>query len=264
MKRIATMILTLVAMFSILTACGTAEDKGTDQAKDQKDTLVIGIDDQFAPMGFRDENNEIVGFDIDYAKAAAKKMDMTATFQPIDWKTKESELSSGRIDLIWNGYTITDERKEKVLFTKPYLENAQVVVTLTDSKLKKLDDLSGKVVGIQALSSASDALNANPIKSKIKTVTEFKDNVLALSDLKTGRIDAVVIDEVVINYYMSKEKDTFKLLDESLAPEQYGVGVKKGNEELLEKLQKALDEMNEDGTAAEISEKWFGEDKVLK
>ncbi|MFJ8259063.1 amino acid ABC transporter substrate-binding protein [Peribacillus asahii] len=260
MKRIATMILTLVAMFSILTACGTAEDKGTDQ----KDTLVIGIDDQFAPMGFRDENNEIVGFDIDYAKAAAEKMGMTAEFQPIDWKTKESELSSGRIDLIWNGYTITDERKEKVLFTKPYLENAQVVVTLTDSKLKKLDDLSGKVVGIQALSSASDALNANPIKSKIKTVTEFKDNVLALSDLKTGRIDAVVIDEVVINYYMSKEKDTFKLLDESLAPEQYGVGVKKGNEELLEKLQKALDEMNEDGTAAEISEKWFGEDKVLK
>ncbi|MFJ8247536.1 amino acid ABC transporter substrate-binding protein [Peribacillus asahii] len=260
MKRIATMILTLVAMFSILTACGTAEDKGTDQ----KDTLVIGIDDQFAPMGFRDENNEIVGFDIDYAKAAAEKMGMTAEFQPIDWKTKESELSSGRIDLIWNGYTITDERKEKVLFTKPYLENAQVVVTLTDSKLKKLDDLSGKVVGIQALSSASDALNANPIKSKIKTVTEFKDNVLALSDLKTGRIDAVVIDEVVINYYMSKEKDTFKLLDESLAPEQYGVGVKKGNEELLEKLQKSLDEMNEDGTAAEISEKWFGEDKVLK
>lgn len=264
MKRIATMILTLVAMFSILTACGTAGDKGTDQAKDQKETLVIGIDDQFAPMGFRDENNEIVGFDIDYAKAAAEKMGMTAEFQPIDWKTKESELSSGRIDLIWNGYTITDERKEKVLFTKPYLENAQVVVTLADSKLKKLDDLSGKVVGIQALSSASDALNANPIKSKIKTITEFKDNVLALSDLKTGRVDAVVIDEVVIDYYMSKEKDAFKLLDESLAPEQYGVGVKKGNEELLEKLQKALDEMNEDGTAAEISEKWFGEDKVLK
>ncbi|RID84530.1 amino acid ABC transporter substrate-binding protein [Peribacillus asahii] len=264
MKRIATMILTLVAMFSILAACGKAEDKGTDQAKDQKDTLVIGIDDQFAPMGFRDKNNEIVGFDIDYAKAAAEKMGMDVTFQPIDWTTKESELNSNRIDLIWNGYTITEERKAKVLFTKPYLKNAQVVVTLADSKLKTLNDLSGKIVGVQALSSAADALDANPIKSKIKTVTEFKDNILALNDLKSGRVDAVVIDEVVIDYYMSKQKDTFKVLDESLAPEEYGVGVKKGNEELLEKLQKALDEMNEDGTAAKISEKWFGEDKVLK
>ena len=131
-------------------------------------------------------------------------------------------------------------------------------------RLAKLDDLEGKVVGLQALSSASDALDANPIKSKIKTVTEFADNVLALPDLKTGRLDAVVIDEVVIDYYMSKEEGTFKVLDESLAPEEYGIGVKKGNEELLEKLQKALDEMNEDGTAAEISKKWFGEDKVLK
>ena len=87
---------------------------------------------------------------------------------------------------------------------------------------------------------------------------------MALNDLKNGRTDAVVIDEVVIDYYMSKEKGTFKILDESLAPEEYGVGVKKGNDELLNKLQKALDKMNEDGTAAEISKKWFGENKVLK
>ena len=116
----------------------------------------------------------------------------------------------------------------------------------------------------QSLSSASDALNGSPIKSKIKEVTEFSDNVLALNDLKSGRLDAVVIDEVVIDYYMTKEQDSFKILDESLAPEEYGIGVKKGNEALLEKLQKALDEMNEDGTAAEVSEKWFGENKVLK
>ncbi|MCM3726362.1 amino acid ABC transporter substrate-binding protein [Neobacillus cucumis] len=258
MKRIATIMLTIAAVFSLLTACSGK----TSGAKD--DTLIIGIDDKFAPMGFRDENNKIVGFDIDLAKAAAKKMGKKVEFQPIDWKTKESELSSGRIDLIWNGYTITDDRKKKVLFTKPYLKNAQVVVTRTDSKVTKLSDLEGKVVGLQSLSSASDALDANPIKSKIKTVTEFKDNVLALNDLKSGRLDAVVIDEVVINYYMTKEKGTFKILDESLAPEEYGVGVKKGNEELLKNLQKALDDMNADGTASSISTKWFGENKVLK
>ncbi|MGG5254076.1 amino acid ABC transporter substrate-binding protein [Neobacillus sp. SM06] len=256
MKRIFSVILVIAAVISLITGCSS-----NAPAKDK--TLVIGIDDKFAPMGFRDKNNTIVGFDIDYAKAAAKKMGEKVKFLPIDWSTKESELASGRIDLIWNGYTITDERKKKVLFTKPYLKNAQVVVTLAKSNMAKLDDLTGKVVGLQSLSSAADALNANPIKSKIKKVTEYSDNVTALNDLKTGRIDAVVIDEVVIKYYMAKEKNTFKLLNESLAPEEYGVGVKKGNEELLNKLQKALDELNKDGTAAKISEKWFGENKVL-
>ncbi|MBO0960971.1 amino acid ABC transporter substrate-binding protein [Neobacillus sp. MM2021_6] len=261
MKRLSSMVLVIAAIFSVLTAC-SSNSSGAKE-KDDK-TLVIGIDDSFAPLGFRDKDNKIVGFDIDYAKAAAEKMGVNVKVQPIEWKTKESELGSGRIDLIWNGYTITDERKKKVLFTKPYLKNAQVVVTLADSKVTKLADLDGKVVGLQAQSSAADALDSNPIKSNIKEVTEFSDNVMALNDLKSGRLDAVVIDEVVIDYYMTKEKGTFKVLDESLAPEEYGVGVKKGNEKLLNKLQKALDEMNEDGTALEISKKWFGEDKVVK
>ncbi|MFC5591945.1 amino acid ABC transporter substrate-binding protein [Sporosarcina soli] len=276
MKRFATIFLMMAALVALLVGCGTSGKQNNNAATDGENNnastdhtetnseVVIGIDDKFAPLGFRDEKNEIVGFDIDLARAAAEKMGMTPKFQPIDWKTKETELSSGRIDLIWNGYTITDERKEKVLFTKPYLSNAQVVATLADSEISSLDDLEGKVVGLQALSSAADALGANPVESKIKTITEFADNVLALTDLKTGRLDAVVIDEVVIDYYMSKDEGTFKVLDESLAPEEYGIGVKKGNEELLEKLQAALDEMNEDGTAAEISKKWFGEDKVLK
>ncbi|MBV7505778.1 amino acid ABC transporter substrate-binding protein [Bacillus sp. sid0103] len=258
MKRLVTMFLVIAAAFTIITGCSSK----SSEAKDN--TLVIGIDDKFAPMGFRDENNKIVGFDIDYASAAAEKMGKKVKFQPIDWSTKEAELSSGRIDLIWNGYTITDERKKKVLFTKPYLKNAQVVVTMADSKLSKLDDLTGKVVGLQTLSSAADALEASPIKAKIKTVTEFADNVQALTDLKSGRLDAVVIDEIVIDYYMTKEKEAFKILDESLAPEEYGIGVKKGNDQLLKNLQKALDEMNEDGTAEGISKKWFGENKVLK
>jgi polar amino acid transport system substrate-binding protein len=260
MKRLFSMILVIATVFSIVAACSST----TSTAAQDKKTLIIGVDDTFAPMGFRDENNNLVGFDIDYAKAAAKKMGVTVKFQPIDWSTKEAELSSGRIDLIWNGYTITPERKKKVLFTKPYLKNSQVIVTRANSNINKLSDLAGKTVGLQSESSAADALNSNPIKSKIKTVTEYKTNDLALDDLKNGRLDAVVIDEVVINYYMSKQKNTYKVLNESLAPEEYGVGVRKGNTALLNKLQKALDEMNQDGTAAKISEKWFGADKVLK
>lgn len=258
MKKTGLIGLIVVAMFVALAGCGAS---GSSKNENK---LVIGIDDQFAPLGFRDKDNNIVGFDIDYARAAAERMGKEAVFQPIDWKAKESELKSGRIDLIWNGYTITDERKEMVLFTKPYLENSQVIVTLVDSEIAGVNDLAGKVVGLQAQSSAADALDANPIKDKIKTASEFSDNVLALSDLKTKRLDAVIIDEVVARYYLSQEEGTFKILDESLAPELYGIGVKQGNEELLNKLQQALDELNSDGTAAEISKKWFGEDKVLK
>ncbi|WAA09917.1 amino acid ABC transporter substrate-binding protein [Fervidibacillus albus] len=264
MKRKMFALLSILFVGFVIAGCSDAESSDSDQGDQEDNELVIGIDDAFAPMGFRDENNEIVGFDIDMAKAAGEIMGKEVIFQPIDWSTKESELMSGRIDLIWNGYTITEERQEKVLFTEPYLENAQVIVTLQDSDITELDDLKGKNVGLQAQSSALDALNANPISEEVGSITEFSDNVLALNDLKTGRIDAVVIDEIVIDYYMTKEADTYKVLDEALAPEQYGVGVKKGNEELLEELQAALDQMNEDGTSAEISIKWFGVDKVLK
>ena len=257
----------LLAMLSVvLVACGSDEstDTGnTDGETTEKETIIIGIDDKFAPMGFRDENNDIVGFDIDYARAAAEEMGVEVKFQPIDWKTKETELNSGRIDLIWNGYTITDDRKEKVLFTKPYLANSQVIMTLADSDINAIADLEGKKVGVQALSSALDALNSSEVSKKIADLAEYGDNVLALSDLKIKRTDAVIIDEIVANYYNTLEDGAFKIVEESLAPEEYGVGVKKGNEALLERLQKALDTLNENGKAAEISEKWFGENKVL-
>ncbi|WP_033827927.1 amino acid ABC transporter substrate-binding protein [Bacillus andreraoultii] len=260
MKRLVKIIFfALVA--SLLAACSSESSAGEKGKSDDK--LIIGIDDAFAPLGFRDESNEIVGFDIDLARATGKKMGKEVVFQPIDWSSKESELNSGRIDLIWNGYTVTDERKEKVLFTKPYLANAQVIVTLKDSDIEKLDQLKGKTVGLQAQSSASDALNAAPIAAELKDKTEFKDNVLALTDLKNGRVDAVVIDEVVIDYYMTKEPETYKVLEETLAPEEYAVGVKKGNDELRNQVQKALDELVANGEAAKISDKWFGENKVL-
>ncbi|QCR32356.1 amino acid ABC transporter substrate-binding protein [Lysinibacillus sp. SGAir0095] len=261
MKRKFSLVFILAMILTIVAACGA--DEKTESSSSGKETLVIGIDDTFAPMGFRDDNNEIVGFDIDLATAAADHMGVEVKFQPIDWSTKESELSSGRIDLIWNGYTVTEERKEKVLFTEPYLENAQVVMTVADSKIATLNDLADKQIGIQALSSALDALNANPISEKV-SLNEYKDNVLALTDLKAGRIEAVVIDKVVGEYFMTQQPDTFKILEESLAPEKYAVGVKKGNEELLNEVQAALDAMNEDGTSTEISTKWFGEDIVLK
>ncbi len=244
---------------------GTTEDAvaSDDTAKIEK--IVVGLDDQFPPMGFRDENNEIVGFDIDLAKAAAEKMGAEIEFQPIDWDSKELEIESGKIDLIWNGFSIDEERLETFEFTKPYLDNRQIVIVPEDSEIKTKADLEGKSVGIQDGSSAVAAVEKDEVHTTFASMPTYDTNVLAFEDLKIGRIDAVVADEIVAKYYIAENPDAkLVALDESFGSEQYGIAAKKGNTALIESLQAALDELNSDGTSAEISTKWFGEDIILK
>lgn len=225
-----------------------------------QDTIIIGLDDELPPMGFRDENNEIVGFDIDLAKAVGKKLGVTVEFQPIDWAAKEIELESGKIDALWNGLTITDERKETMDITDPYLQNRQIIVVKTDSDIQSKADLEGKIVGLQDGSSAVDAVNADELASAME-LTTYDTNILALSDLDIGRVDAVVADETFVGYYMSQNENDFRVIEDGdFGEEFYGIAVKKGNTELLNAIQAALDELDADGTAAEISNTWFGED----
>ncbi len=228
-----------------------------------KDKIIIGLDENFPPMGFRNENNEIVGFDIDLAKEAAKRMGITVEFQPINWDSKELELDSGKVDLLWNGLTITEGRLENMLFTKPYLNNKQVILVKNDSAITKKDDLKGKPVGVQAESSAIAAVENDPIGQQLQ-LNEYSDNILAFTDLDLGRVDAVVADEIVVKYYLENNDTNFKLLDEDFGDEQYGIAAKKGNEALVNKLQAALDEMIADGSAAKISDNWFGSDIIVK
>jgi len=232
-----------------------------EPAKVEKTTLIMGLDDTFAPMGFRDEKGELVGFDIDLSKEVAKRLSVTMKYQPIDWSMKETELNGGNIDFIWNGYTITDERKEKVAFSKPYLENSQIIVTLAVSPVKTKADLAGKVVAVQAESSALDAVNAEPefVKS-IKDLVEFSTNNEAFNDLEAGRSNAVVVDEVLARYYMKqKGGEKYKVLEEDFGDEEYGVGLRKDDTELLKKLDAAMDEMKKDGTYDKIYAQWFSE-----
>jgi polar amino acid transport system substrate-binding protein len=228
-----------------------------------KDKLVLGFDDTFVPMGFKDDKGEVTGFDIDLAKEVSKRIGKEITFQPIDWSMKESELNSGKIDFIWNGYTITKEREEKVSFTKPYLDNRQVVITLADSKVNSKADLKGAKVGAQNQSSAVDAINkeAELLKSfKDGKVYTFETNNDALMDLEAKRIDAVVADEILARYYISKKgKEKYKVLKDDFGSETYGVGIRKSDKALLDKVNNAFDDMKKDGTAKKISEKWFGE-----
>ena len=231
-----------------------------------KETLIIGFDDTFVPMGFKDNNGEIVGFDIDLAKEVSKRIGKQVTFQPIDWSMKESELNSGKIDLIWNGYSITKEREEKINFTTPYLENRQVIITLVNSKINRKVDLKGMNVGAQNQSSAVDAINKE--EELLKTfkdgkVYTFETNNEALMDLEAKRIDAVVADEILARYYINKKGEgKFKILNDDFGDESYGVGIRKGNEELLEKLNEAFEDIKKDGTAKKVSEKWFGKDII--
>lgn len=225
-----------------------------------QDTIIIGLDDELPPMGFRDENNEIVGFDIDLAKAVGEKLGVTVEFQPIDWAAKEIELESGKIDALWNGLTITDERKETMDITDPYLQNRQIIVVKTDSDIQSKADLEGKIVGLQDGSSAVDAVNADELASAME-LTTYDTNILALSDLDIGRVDAVVADETFVGYYMAQNENDFRVIEDGdFGEEYYGIAVKKGNTELLNAIQAALDELDADGTAAEISNTWFGED----
>jgi polar amino acid transport system substrate-binding protein len=263
-KRLKNIIALSIIGATILgfTGCGSKTDKSSTSA--EKEKLVLGFDDTFVPMGFKDENGEITGFDIDLAKEVSKRIGKEITFQPIDWSMKESELNSGKIDMIWNGYSITDERKEKVAFTRPYLDNKQIIITLADSKISSKDDLKGAKIGAQNQSSAVDAINKEPelLKSfKDGKVYTFDTNNDALMDLEAGRIDAVVADEILAKYYINKKgKEKYKILKDDFGSEAYGVGLRKDDKELLESINKAFDDMKKDGTAKAISEKWFGED----
>lgn len=243
------------AMMLGFTACNNSGDE-----------LVIGLDDSFPPMGFRDDNNEIAGFDIDLAKAAAEKMNMKVKFQPIDWGSKELEIQNDKIDLIWNGFSITPEREETFELTKAYLNNNQVIIVPANSTIKSKAELAGLAIGVQNNSSAYDAIKKDDVYSRLGTITPYDTNILAFQDLTIGRIDAVVADEVVAKYFISQHPETnlISIEEDNFGSEQYAIAAKKGNTELIEKLQKAIDEINADGTSAEISNKWFGQDIIVK
>ncbi len=262
-KSFALLVL-IFAMLVSLSGCGKSKVTGAslDEIRD-RGTIVMGLDDTFAPMGFRDKQNELVGFDVDLAREVFKRAGLEVDLQPIDWSMKETELNTGKIDVIWNGYTITDGRKKEVNFTKPYLTNKQIIVTMADSTIEKRSDLEGKKVAIQSESSAVDAVNEYPdIVAKFDGGEPilFATNDEALMDLEAGRSDAVVGDEVYVRYYISqKDEEKYKIATEDFGDEDYGIGFRKTNEDLLELIDGILDDMRADGSYDEIHGRWFSE-----
>jgi len=278
MKKIslAVFAMMMVAMLAVFAGCssssdtnsgtadsGTAQDNSLQNVLD-KGTLVLGLDDSFPPMGFRDENNNIVGFDIVVATEVANRMGVELKLQPIEWSTKEMELNTGSVDCLWNGLSIDDERKQAMDLSEPYMTNRMVLVVLNDSEYTDQASLAGKTIGVQNGSTAEKILEESDFSKTIGNTIGFKDNVTAFMELETKGIDAIFMDEVVANYAITSQNKDFKVLEDGLTEEEYAVGFKKGNTALKNEVQKYIDEMKADGTMTQISEKWFGKDVVSR
>ncbi|MCH5211044.1 MAG: amino acid ABC transporter substrate-binding protein [Oscillospiraceae bacterium] len=244
------------------------EDTSLQKVQDQG-YFTLGLDDSFAPMGFTDNDGSVVGFDIDLANAVAEKMGVRVELKPIDWDAKSEELSSGEIDVIWNGFSITDERRKEILFSNPYLSTKQSVIVKTGSDIATKADLAGKKIALQGASTSEDAVKGDKaVYESIgdENILRFKENSQVLKEVEEGRADAAVIDEVFVRYYLHKENllDKFTVLEEGFDEEDYGVGGRRGDHALMEAINKALDECKAEGKTSEISVKWFGEDIIKK
>lgn len=268
-KFLTVMLVCVLALCFALGGCSaTPPAQNTEdnslQAVIDKDELVVGLDIAFPPMGFLSEQNEIVGFDIDLAKEVGKILGVNVQLRPINWKAKEAELKSGNVDVLWNGYTITEDRKKEVLFSDPYLANKQIIIVKTDSAIQKKADITGGKIGLQSGSTAVDAIEADPIYEEIKnSLMMYDDNNTAMMDLEAGRVESVVVDEVVGKYYLSQHEGQYRILDEDFGDEEYGVGFRKEDVKLRDAVQSALDTIKTNGKGDEISEKWFGEPGLM-
>ena len=259
-------ILALVRAIALcaVSFAGLAEDASLQNVLDKK-SLILGFDASFPPMGFTDDNGDYVGFDIDVAKEVCARLGVDLVLQPIDWSAKDLELNSGNIDCIWNGMTVTDERKESMSLSIPYLNNAQILCVLKDSPIQTVADMAGKTLALQSGSSAAEAVaaNADLLASLKGAPVEYSDNALALLDLENGGVDAVALDVIVANYYIAKKNANYRVLDEQLAPEQYAIGFRKADVALTDAVNKTLLEMAKDGKLGEISTEWFGSDVTI-
>ena len=263
-------LLTLVGMAVMsLAGCTQLASNPTvdnwDKYQQQK-SITVGFDNTFVPMGFEEKNGDYAGFDIELAQYVSKKLGITVHFQPIDWDMKETELQNGTIDAIWNGYSATDERREKVAFTIPYMQNTQILVVKKTSGIHSVEDMTGKVLGAQNGSSGMLDFEEHPevLKNRVKggDADQYQSVNEAIIDLKNDRIDALLIDRVYADYYLTTEgiADEYDTIPSGFESESFAVGVRPADKKLLEALNQAFKELYQEGVFQQISQKWFGED----
>ena len=261
--KILAVILAALFVVSCFAACSGSSNE------EEKTLLKVGFDqDGFVPFGYTDENGDWTGFDLELAKECIALMDGYDDIElvPLEWNSKDTLMDTGAVDIIWNGFTIQG-REDKYEWTKPYMSNRQVVIVAEDSGINNLGDLADKIVGTQKDSSGLDAIESNEeLMAIIKdnAPMQFDGYETALMELEVGSVDALVIDEQVISVKIKNgDAEGIKILDEALSTEDYGVGAKKGNTELIAAIENALNTLAENGKVAELSEKYFGYDATV-
>ena len=267
-------LITLIITVLIATGCasGGKEKPRKDNWNDFQTykKVVIGFDNTFVPMGFQDKSGKNIGFDIDLANAVFEKYGIKVEWQAINWDLKETELKNGNIDLIWNGYSKTEERESVVQFTKQYMVNEQVIVVKKSKNIKSISQLKDKVLGAQNGSSGYDTFNEKPevLKNIVKNndATQYESFNEALIDLENDRIDALLIDRVYANYYLKQQNklDDYSILNAGYDSEAFAVGARKADITLVNKINEAFYELYKTGKFQKISNKWFGEDGATK
>ncbi|GAA0178630.1 ABC transporter substrate-binding protein [Clostridium sediminicola] len=276
MKKLITILLTLAMGTSILVGCGSnnknnanESDKASGSAQEGDISLsrvqdlgkiTVGLDDSYPPMEYRDDDNKLVGFDIDLAEAIGDKMGVEVEYVTTEFSGILLALQSSKFDMILSALSITDERKESIGFTDAYVQGGPILVTLKDSGIEKAEDLDGKVLGCQMGSTGQNA--AEESLSFTKELKKYSKITEAIMDLKNERVDAVIMDAQVGGYYLAKDTDSdvFKVLDEMVNEEPMGIGLRQEDKELTESINKAIAELKEDGTLSNLSQKWFGYD----
>lgn len=263
-------LLTGGMLLGTLSGCARRIPKGdATQQIEQRGTVVVGLDETFVPMGFRAKDGQLTGFDIDLAKAVGKKINLRMVFQPIDWDMKETELRNHTIDLIWNGYTETAQRKQHVAFSLPYLVNQQVVAVTKKSGIHSIAQLKGQVVGAQTGSSAAQDIDDQPkiLKNRIKgnapiLYDSYND---AFIDLRANRIQGLVLDSVFGEYTIAHSADpkAYRVLTSGFPSEEFAVGMRKQDTQLRRKINAALRATAADGTITRLAKKWFGDTAVV-
>lgn len=276
-KKLLVIAACLLLALSCLAGC-SSNDKQSSNAGQQNATeptgwayiedkgeLIVGLDDTFAPMGFRDESGELVGFDIDLAKAVGEKLGVKVTFQPIDWTAKDMELKSKRIDCIWNGMSATPERVEAYSLTKKYLNNKIVIMTMDpELKIASAEDLTGVTLATQGESAALETMQANEAWANIaENVEEYGTYDEAILAMQGGRVQAIVVDQVLGEYKNANMETKMTVCEFDFGDDFYAIGCRKGETDVADKINEAIQALIDDGTAAAISENWFGTNIVI-
>lgn len=252
MKKILCLALALVMCACMFVGCGKSTSDIDAIKKNGK--IIVGITD-YAPMDYKDDNNEWTGFDAEFAKLFAEELGVEVEFIEINWDTKFLELKNNSIDCIWNGMTITDEVKANTSCSDPYVRNAQVVVMAADKvdDYKSFEDMKDLKFAVEKGSAGEQALA--DLECAADNVVAVKDQATALLEVNSGTVDACVIDLTMANAMAGKGNYASLAKSIELTSEEYGVGFRVDSD-LTEKFNEFLKKVKEDGTLEALAEKY--------